>query len=115
MTLARSALLAIAITGVNAGGAFAQTGSIAFDAVYEMAGPVYAAPLPVYATPEITLAAPVSFVIGEPGLGQQHLLTKNGFTAPAYYGEVVSRGSYPSLTASRCVTDLGYGRWEACD
>ena len=115
MTPARSALLAIAVTAFTAAGAVAQTVSLALDAVYEQRGPLYAVSAPIYATPEIALAAPISFVIGEPGLGQRHLPKENAFTAPAYYGEVVSRGIYPSLTASRCVTDLGYGRWEACD
>jgi hypothetical protein len=115
MTFARSILFAMAVTGVSAAGAAAQTTRVALDGVYEPSQPIYATTLALYATPEIALAAPVDFVIREPGLGQRELPRKHEFIAPAFYGDVVSRGDYPSLTASRCVTDLGFGRWEACD
>ena len=115
MKFARSTLFAMAITGAGAASSAAQTATVAFDGVYEPSQPIYAATPALYATPEIALAAPASFVIGEPGLGQRELPRKREFIAPAFYGDVVSRGDYPSLTASRCVTDLGFGRWEACD
>jgi hypothetical protein len=115
MRLAHTALLAIAITGITAGGAVAQNLSLLSDVVYETPRPVYAVPLATYLTPEIALASPVSFAIGERGLGQRHARWKGEFAAPAFYGDVVSRGDYPTMTASRCITDLGYGRWEGCD
>jgi hypothetical protein len=114
MKSAGPALLALAIAAATACGAAAQTSAAAF-VVYETPSPIYATALPLYATPEITVASPVSFAIGDPGLGQRPLARKHEFVAPAYYAEVVSRGSMPSLTGSRCVTDLGNGRWEACD
>jgi len=115
MRFARSILFAMAVTGVSAGNAAAQAATVALDGIYEPSQPIYATTHALYATPEIAVAAPVNFVIREPGLGQRDLPRKREFIAPAFYGDVVSRGDYPSLTASRCVTDLGFGRWEACD
>ena len=112
----RAAMLGVAFTAATAGAATAQTVSVTLDAIYETPRPVYAAPPAVYATPEITFAMPAGSATAERSAAPpSHPKPQRGFAASSLYGEVVGRGAYPFLAASRCVTDLGYGRWEACD
>jgi len=113
----RLAMLAVAGLAATGMGAEAQMASVAPDTIYESPRPVYATPPAIYGTPEITLAPTAPIAIGEATytVPASRAARRNAFATPAIYGDVVSHGSYPFLASHRCVTDLGYGRWEPCD
>jgi hypothetical protein len=113
----RLAMLAAAGLAATGMGAQAQVAAVAPDTIYESPRPVYATPPAIYGTPEITLAPTAPMAIGEATytVPASRVARPKAFVTPAIYGDVVSHGSYPFLVPHRCVTDLGYGRWEPCD
>ena len=106
----RLAMLAVAGLAATGTGAQAQVATVAPDTIYETPRPVYATPPAIYGTPEITLAPTATYAVPA-----SRVARPKAFVTPAIYGDVVSHGSYPFLVPHRCVTDLGYGRWEPCD
>jgi hypothetical protein len=115
MLRSRSGMLAVTLAALAVTGARAQMVSVTADAIYERPSPVYAVPPAVYGTPEIAFAMTAELSGQGSSLTAGHVTAKRGAMAPSHYGDVVSRGAYPLLAANRCVTDLGYGRWETCD
>jgi hypothetical protein len=106
------AIAGLAATGMGAQG---QVATVAPDTIYETPRPVYATAPAIYGTPEITLAPTAPVGEATYAAPASRAARPKVFVTPAIYGDVVSHGSYPFLVPHRCVTDLGYGRWEPCD
>jgi len=110
-------VLVLAVLTASAGAASAQTVYAATDVIYET--PSSAPSMPGASVPsEVTAAAPAPANAVENPASQVHhsidTARPRAYAAPQTY-RAAGFGVHPFLASSRCMVDLGYGRWEACD
>jgi len=113
---AKLPMLALAMLAGSAGTVTGQTVYAAPDVIYEthMLSPAARASTPS----DVTVTAPMPIDAVQNPASQVSRPLDSGrprADAPPQANKGAAFGLHPFLAMSRCVTDLGYGRWESCD
>ena len=109
-------VLVLAVLTASAGAASAQTVYAAPDVIYETPSSAPSMSCRRMAARSASAPAPAN-AVENPASQVHHSIDTarpRAYAAPQTY-RAAGFGVHPFLASSRCMVDLGYGRWEACD